>query len=710
MAVDADPTVRLLAHAAFGAAGYRVSIVAAADAALEQATRDRPDLLLLDATLPDRNGLAICQTLRAAPWAGYLPVLVMLGRDDTAAAQLAYQAGATDFVVKPVDWMRLRDQVPFLLRAGAEQRHLAAVAERYVLAVRGTGDGVWDWDLRTDQVSYSPRWQEMLGYNADDLGQEPAGWLDRIHPDDLPLVRAEIDAHLRGDADNLSAEYRMRAANGEYRWMLCRGLATRDQQGKAYRLAGAQTDISQRKRAEDRLLQDALHDALTGLPNRILFLDRVAHCISVAQRRNDYVFAVGFIDLDRFKTVNDTLGHLHGDRLLCEIGIRLKQHLRSADTLARIGGDEFTVLFNDVNDLASLTHTIERIREEIAKPFLLDDHPMAITASLGVTLSTAGYTRPDDMLRDADIAMYRAKAAGKNHYQIFDSAMHDQVLNMMRLEAELRGALAKKELRVHYQPIVAMDGNCIAGFEALIRWQHPERGLLCPAQFLGVAEDTGLILPLGQWLLREAVRQLAAWRRDLPELATATVSVNLSSREFAQPNLLDLVDQVLHDAGLPGTALQLELTESVLMQNAECAKQTLDALQRRGVTLSIDDFGTGHSSFRYLHQFPFAALKIDRSFVRSIDRNPRGLAIVKTIVTLAHNLGLEVVAEGGETASEVAQLRAIGCEFSQGYAYARPLAPEQIGALVGSCDTRSGPGLPQSHPRRAVLHESLSRD
>ena len=682
LVVDDDAAIRLIAAAALEEAGYRVSTAANGKMALEQIPQENPDLILLDVIMPERDGFSTCCELRASEWGARIPVIMITALEDSASIERAYQVGATAFVTKPINWVALCHQIQYVLRANRDHQKLAESEARYSLAARGTNDGLWDWDLKIDKVYYSPRWKEMLGYRATEIGTCVNDWLDRVLPDDAAAVRNEIQAHLQGSVETFEVEYRIRDRSGEYQWMLCRGLATQDKFGHNTRMVGSQTDISKRKAAESKLQHDALHDTLTRLANRTLLLDRIMHCINQAHRRANHLFAVVFIDLDRFKTVNDSLGHLAGDRLLQLVAERLKTDLRDGDTLARIGGDEFTLLFEDIDDLATLTRTIERIQHELAKPFHLEDNPITVTASMGIALSNTGYSRPEDVLRDADIAMYRAKALGKNRYEVFDTAMHTQVMAMMRTETELRTGLANQEFRLYYQPIVALNRDEIVGFEALIRWQHPRRGLLEPREFLDVAEETGLIVPIGRWVIEEATRQLATWRTESLGLENAYVSVNLSNREFAQHDLFDVLDKALTNSKLPARCLKFEITETVLIENMSQALRVLNKLRERGVRLSIDDFGTGYSSFNYLHRFPFDVLKIDRAFVHAIDADSRSFEMLKAMVALAHNLGLEVVAEGGETQQELELLRQIGCEFSQGYVFSEPLTPDRLGEYV----------------------------
>jgi len=416
----------------------------------------------------------------------------------------------------------------------------------------------------------------------------------------------------------------------------------------------------------------AFHDSLTGLPNRAMFTELLKAEIESSSRRNGHKFAVLFLDLDRFKNVNDSLGHTHGDLLLVAFAERLERTLRPVDTLARFGGDEFAILLSGMNDATDAVRVAQRIQDELSQPFMLDKNSASATASIGIALSSSGYDRADDILRDADIAMYRAKENGKARYELFDQGMHARAVSRLQLESDLRLAIEKNEFAVYYQPIVALTTGRLAGFEALVRWNHPRHGLVQPGDFIPVAEETGLIVPIGQWVLNEACAQVRQWQLDSPSHRALSLSVNLSARQVAQPNLLDRIKEALDNSKLNPHCLKLEITESVVMENAEAAALMFKQLRSLGVQLSIDDFGTGYSSLSYLHRFPLNYLKIDRSFVSRLTTDNDN-AIVRTISTLARNLGMEVIAEGIETEEQYQQLKMLGCEYGQGFLFSRPV-------------------------------------
>ena len=425
----------------------------------------------------------------------------------------------------------------------------------------------------------------------------------------------------------------------------------------------------------------AFHDSLTGLPNRAMFTQLLQAEIESTKRHTEHLFAVLFLDLDRFKNINDSLGHTHGDLLLVAFAGRLERTLRPVDTLARFGGDEFAILLSGIEDTTAAVRVAERIHEELSQPFDLDKNSAFASASIGIALSSSGYSRPEDILRDADTAMYRAKENGKARTEMFDSGMHARAVSRLQLEHDLRQAVEQKQFEIHYQPIVALESRHLAGFEALVRWNHPRRGIISPADFIPIAEETGVIVPIGQWVLEEACRQVREWQVDSPIHRALNLSVNLSGRQVAQPDLVDQIKGALERSELNPHHLKLEITESVVMENAEAAAQTFKQLRALGVQLSIDDFGTGYSSLSYLHRFPLNYLKIDRSFVdrMTIDGDN---AIVRTITTLAQNLGMEVIAEGIETEDQYNHLRVLGCEYGQGYLFSPPVSTDRAWALL----------------------------
>ena len=556
--------------------------------------------------------------------------------------------------------------------------------ERYMLAARGANDGLWDWNMKSNDIYYSPRWKSMLGYEEDEISNNPTEWLDRIHSDDRMHVEAEITAHINGHTPSLKSEHRIQHKDGTYRWVIVRGLAVRDTSVNAYRMAGSITDITDRKMTEEQLIFDALHDALTGLPNRVLFMDRLAHAVDREKRKSKDLFAMIFIDMDRFKVLNDSLGHTAGDKMLVAISQRLEESLRPGDTVARLGGDEFAILLEDLQDKKEALQISDRILEKLRLTFDLDGQEIFATASLGITFSAMGYDNPENLLRDADIAMYQAKANGCDRYEVFDTGMYDNAVARLQIETDLRQAMKQKEFTLHYQPIISMKTGKITAVEALIRWQHPERGIIPPLEFIPTAEETGLIMPMGEWVILEATHQLSRWQEKFPSDPPLNVSVNISCKQLL-PNLVTYIKDVLQKTGLKPSSLILEITESILMESAEMIAPMLIQLKGLGVKLHIDDFGTGYSSLSYLHRFPVDVLKIDRSFVARIGADGDNLEIVKAIATLAHSLEMKVVAEGVETEEQIERLKEMKCEFMQGYFYSKPLEVKVFEDLLKEC-------------------------
>jgi diguanylate cyclase (GGDEF)-like protein/PAS domain S-box-containing protein len=643
------------------------------------------DVVLLDISLPDSAARSLDSLTRVRARAPELPIVLLTGIEDEELAVAAVREGAQDYLVKrEVDRQTLARALRYAIERKQTETALRESEERYALAVRGANDGLWDWDLRSDRIFFSPRWKSMLGHAEEEVGDEPREWFDRVHPEDLPRLRSEIYAHLSGEAPHFKSEHRMRHRDGTWRWVLSRGIAVANGTGEPHRIAGSQSDITARKQAEERLLHDAFHDALTGLPNRALFMDRLGMAIAHAKRRRDHCFAVIFLDLDRFKNINDSLGHGVGDELLVAVARRLESFLRPGDTVARLGGDEFAILLMGA-EAPQATRVAHRVSRELELPFEVRGHEVFVTASLGIAISATGYyDQPEDMLRDADTAMYRAKTSGPARHALFDNDMHDRAVALLQLETDLRRAVEGQEFEIHFQPIVSLASGRIDAFEALLRWRHPRRGLLHPDSFIPVAEDTGLIVPIGFWVLREACRQLAEWQAMQPPDRSLAVSVNLSGRQFMHADLVRKIKRILRESGIRPGSLQLEITESTIMSQAEMAVAKLLQLRALGVQLYLDDFGTGYSSLSYLHRLPMDALKIDRSFISDLDGGGERMEIVRTIVTLAQNLRLQVAAEGLETADQVSQVRELDCHFGQGYFFSQPLDRVAAGGLIAA--------------------------
>ena len=658
---------------------FALDWVTSYDEALAAMRSGEHDVYLVDYRLGEHDGLEVLREARAA---GCLrPIILLTGQGDGDVDIAAMKAGAADYLLKgQIDAQILERSIRYSLEQNRTLEALRESEERYALSARGANDGLWVWDLGADTVYYSDRWKEMLGFTQDEVSDAPQEWFSRVHPDDVGELLASIDAHRHGATASIEHEHRMRCKGGEYRWMLARGVAVRDAAGAATRIAGSQTDITERKVAIDRLTHDAFHDALTGLPNRALFMDRLGRLMERSRRHSGHQFAVLFLDLDRFKVVNDSLGHALGDMLLISVAERLRVALRATDTVARLGGDEFTILL-EIDHLADAVRTAERIQEELRLPFRVGENEIFTTASIGIALSVTRYERPHDVLRDADIAMYRAKSRGRGIHEVFDKTMHDRAVKLLKFETELRRSIERDELRVHYQPIVSLLSAKVVGFEALLRWQRGDE-LVNADEIVPIAEETGLILPIGRWVLRESLRQLAEWQELYPDNESLHMHVNLSAKQFLQPNLLEQIAAALDEAGVDADRLHLEVTESVIIENPEAAAELLEQLRATGVGISLDDFGTGYSSLSSLRQFPFDTLKIDRSFI-SNNGDHRNDAIVRTISNLARILGMDVTVEGLESADQVERMRDLGIDYAQGFYFSRPVdAGSAVGFLV----------------------------
>lgn len=545
--------------------------------------------------------------------------------------------------------------------------------ERYALAARGANDGLWDWDLRNNKIYFSGRWKSMLGFSEKEINANPEEWLTRVHPDDRGALEAGIAAHLKRRDSHFEGEYRIMHKDGTYRWMLSRGLAVRDGDGYAYRLAGSQTDVTLRKKAEEQLAYDAFHDALTGLPNRALFMDRLQHVIIASRRSVEAHYAVLFLDLDRFKIVNDSLGHTIGDQLLLVVSLRLSECIRPGDTVARLGGDEFAVLLENISELKDAVDVAQRIHEKMSTSFMVKGHEVFSSVSIGIALGLGHYEQAEQILRDADIAMYQSKARGSACSEIFDEKMRATILDRQQLESDLRGAIDHKELVLHYQPIIDLKTQRVVGFEALVRWNHATRGLIHPMEFIPLAEENGLINTIGEWILRGACRELKKLQELFPVDPPLNMSINISSKQFTRQDLAGKLENILKEIGLDPHTLVYEITESMIMENVDAAAATMKRLQNMGVRIHIDDFGTGYSSLSYLHHFPINALKIDRTFIDKLSADSENHEVILSIISLAKSLNFDVIAEGIELAHQLSTVKELQCHYGQGFLFAQPM-------------------------------------
>jgi PAS domain S-box-containing protein len=578
------------------------------------------------------------------------------------------------------------------------RRQLAERDQLFQLISENAADMIALVDGDGRRLYNSPAYQKVLGYSPEDLNSTSS--LEQIHPDDRPRVlKAAENARTSGRGERL--EYRIRHKDGSWRTLESTANAIRNVKGQTDKLVIVNRDITERKRAEELLAHNAFHDGLTNLPNRALFLDRLQHALTLSKRHSNYKFAVLLIDVDEFKIINDSLGHSAGDALLIKIGQRLSDAVRRADTvarphnsgefdkptnddrLARLGGDEFAILLDDIRDPIEAVRVAERIQVELATPFVVNQQQIVFSASIGIASSTSPHTQAEDLMRDADLAMYRAKRAGKARCEVSDTAMHANAVKRLQLETDLRKALDQGEFRVFYQPIVSVQTGKITGFEALTRWQRPQ-GIVPPIEFIAVAEETGLIIPMNRQLLREACEHLRSWQAEFPSSPPLTMSVNITPKEFAQSDLASEISKTLEQTGVDPSCLQFEILETLAMGDAEKSGQVLSQLKALGVRLSIDDFGTGYSSLSRLRRIPVDTLKIDRAFIMNMDTDPENHEIVRIIIMLAHNLGLKVVAEGTETQTHIDQLKQLNCEMAQGYLFSKPADDQAMLKLLAS--------------------------
>ena len=568
--------------------------------------------------------------------------------------------------------------------------------DRFTRIAAGANDGLWEWDVKGDSAHFSKRWASTVGLPARAIDGTPADWLDRVHPEDIGELRAAIDRHLSGQTADLRHRHRLRHVDGTYRYVLCHAVAVSNLEGRVTHLAGSLSDITEQMRTQEAIATAGLRDPLTGLCNRTVFVEGLGRRLAGYAQQKSGRFAVLYLDLDRFKLVNDSLGHLVGDELLIAVSRRLESCLREGDVLARLGGDEFAILLSAIGDDGQANAIALRIQDTLKAPFAIGGREVFTSASIGIAFAARGYANPEELMHDADTAMYHAKGRGKARHELFDADMHAKALDRLSLESDLRAAVKMSDFQVHYQPIVALSTGLCAGFEALVRWTR-NGSTVSPARFVPMAEELGLVEALGTWVLQEACRTFADWQRRFPDNGLECITVNVSTQQLAQPNFLHVVEQALGRAGLQPGHLRLEITETTLMHAPALAAEVLQELRNFGVKIYLDDFGTGYSSLSHLHKLPVDALKIDRSFVRSL-LLPDRPAIVESIMALARTLDTGVVAEGVESDVQARELERLGCRHAQGYFFSVPLDREAVEAVLQANRPlgQSAPELPAS--------------
>jgi diguanylate cyclase (GGDEF)-like protein/PAS domain S-box-containing protein len=679
---EAELTARQLKRAGISCTIRRVDT---AETFVQQLDEFAPDIILSDFSLPHYDGLsALSAAQQTRPDTPFIFVSGTIG-EETAIESL--KRGATDYVLKT----NLARLGPAVLRAVQEAAQRAARVqaekallesnERLQMVALATNDALWDWDLVTNTVWRNEGFRARFGYDDKDLAGHSDFWASHIHRDDRAQVLTKIRSAIDSGHRFWSDEYRFLRADGTAAYVLDRGYVLHDANGKAIRMIGAMMDITEKMRYQEQLERQTNYVALTGLPNRSLLKDRLEQTLAQAQRYSRAAM-VAFIDLDNFKLINDSLGHtVVGDGLLRAVGDRLQTCVRKGDTVARSGGDEFVLILTQQENEAVNYQVIERVMSSVSEPYVIDGQDLRVTCSVGLSLYPQDGADGDTLLRAADAAMYRAKELGKNNFQFYAKEMTAKIGDRLTLEAGLRRALDRGEFLLHYQPQVELQHGQIIGMEALIRWQHPELGMVSPAKFIPIAEETGLIEPIGAWVLHTACAQNKAFQDA--GLPAVTIAVNLSPRQFRQKNLVESVRAILNATGLDPRHLELEITEGMVMQNAEEVISTLSKLEGMRLQLSVDDFGTGYSNLSYLKRFPVHRLKIDKSFVGDIGTDPDGTAIAQSVIALGHSLNLKVIAEGVETAAQLAFLRQAGCDEAQGYYFFKPLPHSELGAVLG---------------------------
>lgn len=698
--VDDDITLRVLAREALEQAGCRVEDAATGQEALEAFQRETPDIILLDVVMPGMDGFATCAALRKLPGGASVPVLIMTGLDDVKSIATAYDAGATDFVTKPWNALVLSHRVRYMLRASQAVAELLEREMSLAEAQRIARLGNWQWNLSSNRFTASTQTLRILGIQDDPASTTLSfdAFLGHIHEADRQAVESGIRQAIATGAP-FRQDHRVHVPTGDMRIVHHYAEVAFEQGGAATSVVGTIQDITDQKKTEAQIHFLSNYDRLTQLPNRQLFQDRVTQALAT-QKRHGLQGAVLLINLDRFQRINDTLGPKCGDEMLREVAERLVHCVRHSDsvarhddqeptTLSRLGGDEFTILLTHLSSAQNATKVAQRVQEALAAPFEVENRPVVITASIGIALLGQDGEDVDTLLRNAEAAMHAAQDQGRNTYQFYSKSMNVALAERLSLETDLRQAIDKGEFLLHYQPQVDIRRWEIVGVEALIRWPHPERGMVSPMSFIPLAEEIGLIDQIGQWVLRTACAQQVAW--SACGLGDITIAVNLSAVQFQQAALLDTIRTIVRETGVDPARMELELTESTAMQQAENAVGTFNQLKEMGFSLSIDDFGTGYSSLAYLKRFPIDTIKIDRAFVKDLDTESEQAAIAIAIIAMAHGLKLRVLAEGVETQPQLDILRDQGCDAIQGYYFSQPLPAERVEQLIRDLRAKSDP-------------------
>lgn len=670
--------------------GYEAILASSGEQALQIIEQTTPDLVLLDVVMSPMDGFEVLRQIRQSHLDTELPVLMVTADSDRKTVIKAFREGASDYLTKPIDSELTLSRVSLHLRLRRAQVELLRSQERYRLAAEGSRIGLWDWDVAHRQLFLSTRWKEMLGFADHELQMDIEGWIERIHPNDRGTFLGLLQRRKAETQERFECEMRLLHRDDSYRWMQCTGVVQTNEVGDPRRLAGSLADVTEGK----------VHDALTGLPNRLLFDERLEQATRSPKNRTSHT-AVLFLDLDKFKLINDSLGHDAGDLLLCTVARRLEKCVREAaqrvpgDVLtcvARRGGDEFTVLIENLPRQEDAERIASQIVKSISEPNQLGTQEVTVGVSIGIAFLDPLSASMTESVREADTAMYYAKTNGRCGYCIYDPGMQTAAAARLILESDVRQAVNGEQFFVHYQPIVSLATGHIEGFEALCRWQHPRQESVGPDVFIPVLESLGLIGHLGAYVMGIAARQIKTWNERLSRNRPLSVTVNCSTREFVQPRFREEILRRISDIGVDPRMLRIEVTESTLMSDPTAARECIKALREHGVGVGLDDFGTGYSSLSYLHRLPLDLLKIDKSFIHSMQLGNESYEIVRNIINLARGLGLDVVAEGIETQEQHQMLVQLSCTHAQGYYYSRPMSAEGISELI-SPGTAISPGI-----------------
>lgn len=647
--------------------GYDVAVANSGQSALAAVARSNFDLVLLHIMMPGMSELETLERLRRISDRASLPVIMISAKTESEDVEKALEKGANDFISRPIDYPMAFERIETHLALKRADDALRDSKERFALAMEGATEGIWDWDLDTDEVFFSARWKSLLGHDDTNLPNQISEWFDRIHEKDINRVRTEINKHLDGISLRIDTTYRIRHANGTYRWVRTVGMARRDADGTPLRLAGSLSDVT----------ETILMDPHTDIPNRTHFRNCIDRAIAHKHRNRTFEFGVIVFEMDAYQDLKSSVGHSVTEQLLLEFAQRLKAHTRPGDSVALIGENSFAMLVDDIGMVADAVRIAERAREIVEAPFDIFGQEIASTLSAGIATSYTTYESGEDILRDATLGLRSAQKLGGNRCQVVDPDLHAQALARLHLEADLRRATAAEAFDLHYQPIIDLSAGKIVGFETLLRWDRPDHGPVSTATFIPVAERTALINPIGKWVLTQACRQFVDWQKSLPGDFDCVLSVNVSPRQIEQDDLVSQFADVLAETGLDPKWLKIEITESAVLEDIDNVVRTLDKLHSLGIRIAIDDFGTGYSSLSTLLRVPIDTIKIDRSFTSTVENDPTAHRIVKAIINMAYSLGKDIVAEGIETEAQASIIHEMGAQYGQGYLYSKPVPADQ---------------------------------